>query len=280
MEKSMNKQPIIAFIGGGNMTFSLVSGLIESGYDPNHIWLSDHHEEKYKHFSAKFKISVDGDNLKVANQGDILVLAVKPKDMQALVLELKDIIKKRKPLIISVATGIQTAHFNQWLGSTTAIVRAMPNTPALLRVGATGLYASSQVSEEQKNLAESILRAVGIAVWVNHEHELDTIAALSGSGPAYFFLVMEALAQSAESLGLPKNIAHLLTMQTALGAARMALESEHDLAELRKKVASPGGITEKALNILESGDIRGLLKKAVQVARDRSIEISHQFDQK
>lgn len=159
-----------------------------------------------------------------------------------------------------------------------AIVRAMPNTPALLGVGATGLYANLRVSEEQKNQAETLLRAVGITQWVNHEHEMDNITALSGSGPAYFFLMMEALQQGAVKLGLSDSMARLLTLQTALGAARMALESEVDLKELRRRIASPGGTTEKALMALEEGGIRSLFENALQKAKERSIEISQQFD--
>lgn len=274
----MHSQSVIAFIGGGHIAQSLITGLIESGLKPDHIWVADRNEQKCQSMVSRFGIKTDS-TLKVAEVADILVLAVKPKDMPALALELKKIIHNRL-LIVSVAASIQTAHLNRWLGTEIPIVRAMPNTPALLRAGATGLYATAKVSEEQKNLAESLLRAVGITVWVNHEHELDAIAALSGSGPAYFFLIMEALQSSAEAAGVPKETARLLTLQTALGAARMALESDIELPELRKRVASKGGITESALNILEAGGIRDILKKTFTAAKDRSIEISHQFDQK
>lgn len=271
---------IIGIIGAGNMARSLVSGLIESGFKPNRILVSDRNEEKRALFSEQFKVATRHSNIDIANSADILVLAVKPKDMRALTQEIKEAIQKRKPLIVSIVTGIQTEHFEDWLGSHIPIVRAMPNTPALLRVGATGLYANTRVSEEQKNSAESLMRAVGITVWVNHEHDLDIVAALSGSGPAYFYLVMEALQQSAESMGLPKKISQLLTVQTALGAARLALESDSDLAELRQHVTAKGGITEKALDVLEDGEIRLLFKKAVMAARDRSVEIGHQLNDK
>lgn len=271
---------VIGFIGAGNMTRSLISGLIESGIKPNKILVSDRNEEKRIYFSNQFKVNVHDSNEKLAGLSDVLVLAIKPKDTRALTQTLKETVQLRKPLILSVVTGIQTEHLEEWLGSHVAIVRAMPNSPALLRVGATGLYANTRVTEDQKSLAESLMRAVGITVWVNHEHDLDIIAALSGSGPAYFYLVMEALQQSAESLGLPKKTSQLLTVQTALGAARLALESDDDLAELRQHVTSKGGITEKALDILENGEIRLLFKKALMAAKDRSIEIGHQFDDK
>lgn len=274
----MQKQPIIAFMGCGNMAQSLISGLVESGFDRTHIWATDRNKEKREHVKSKFGIGTESDNIKAATLADVLILAVKPKDMRALVIELKDVIPTTKLLTISIATGIQTHHLERWIGSHVSIVRAMPNTPALLRVGATGLYANAKVTEEQKNIAESLLRAVGITVWVAHEQEMDIIAALSGSGPAYFFLMMEALQQSATKLGLSNETARLLTLQTALGAARMALESDINLETLRKKVASPGGITEVALQNLESGDIRVLFSNALTAAKERSIEISQIFD--
>lgn len=273
----MEKQPIIAFIGAGNMAQSLISGLVESGFDKTRIWATDRNKDKCEQVQSKFGIKTESDNFKAANLADILILAVKPKDMQELVIDLKDIIPK-KLLILSIATGIQTHHLEHWIGSHVSIVRAMPNTPALLRVGATGLYANAKVTEEQKNMAESLLRAVGITVWVDHEQDMDTIAALSGSGPAYFFLMMEALQESAATLGLSHATARLLTLQTALGAARMALESDINLTELRHKVASKGGITERALENLESGGIRALFNNALKTAKARSVEISRMFD--
>jgi pyrroline-5-carboxylate reductase len=274
----MQKQPIIAFMGCGNMAQSLISGLVESGFDQTHIWATDRNADKRERVKSKFGIQIESDNIKAAKLADVLILAVKPKDMLALVIELKDIIPAEKRLIISIATGIQTHHLERWIGSHVSIVRAMPNTPALLRAGATGLYANAKVTEEEKNIAESLIRAVGIAVWVDHEQDMDIIAALSGSGPAYFFLMMEALQQSAEILGLSNHTARLLTLQTALGAARMALESDISLDALRKKVASPGGITERALQNLESGGIRALFNNALTTAKDRSVEISQMFD--
>jgi pyrroline-5-carboxylate reductase len=274
----MQKQPVIAFMGCGNMAQSLISGLVESGFDQTHIWATDRNIDKRERVKSKFGVQIESDNTKAAKLADILILTVKPKDMQALVIELKDIISAAKCLTISIATGIQTHHLERWIGSHVSIVRAMPNTPALLRVGATGLYANARVTEEEKNIAESLIRAVGIAVWVDHEQEMDIIAALSGSGPAYFFLMMEALQYSAKTLGLSDNTARLLTLQTALGAARMALESDISLDALRKKVASPGGITEYALQNLESNGIRALFNNALSIAKDRSVEISQMFD--
>jgi pyrroline-5-carboxylate reductase len=268
---------IIGFIGGGNMSTSLMSGLVESGFDKSAIWVADRNTHKLERLANEFHIKTSSSTIEVAAIADVLVLGVKPQDMKAVCLEIRDIVGTRKPLIVSIAAAIQTSHFERWLGNRLPIVRCMPNTPALLRAGATGLYANGRVSEEQRSRAESLLRAVGITVWVDHEHDLEIVAALSGSGPAYFFLIMEALQEGAKSLGLSEDTAKILTLQTALGAARMALESNISLEELRTKVASKGGTTEKALSTLESGGIRELIKKALTAARDRSLEISKHF---
>ncbi len=273
----MLKQPKIAFLGSSNMAQSLISGLIESGFNPSDIWGTDRNAKKLNQLKELFQIQTELSNPKAVNLVDVVVLAVEPQDIHLLVTELKETLLSKKPLIISIATDINTQHLEQWLGSHLAIVRAIPNTPALFRAGATGLYANTRVSPEQKNLAESLLRAVGFTAWVDHEHDIDTIAALSGSGPAYFFLMMEALQQGAEQLGLSHATARLLTLQTALGAARMAIENEIDLAALRQQAASPGGSTEQALQILESGGIRSLFKNALETARKRTIEISQKL---
>jgi pyrroline-5-carboxylate reductase len=274
----MDKDTTIGFIGAGHMTLSLVSGLVESGIKPNQIWVSDRNESKLKALSTQFGVNTESTNQAIAKAVRVLVLSVKPKDMQAVCLELQSLVQERMPLIISLAAGILTSQLARWLGANTAIVRAMPNTPALLRVGATGLYANTRSSEEQKNLAESLMRAVGVTVWVNHEHDMDIITALSGSGPAYFLLMMEWLQKGAEELGLSTNAARLLTLQTSLGAARMAMESDISLEELRKRIATPGGTTEAALKTLEAGGFRTLLKKTLEAAKTRSEEISHLFD--
>ncbi len=272
------KQPVIGFIGGGNMATSLIGGLIQSGYEPQNIWVSDHNLDKRKRQKEQFQVQTSASNIEVLKCAEILVLAIKPQHAYTVVQELKDPFKTYHPLIVSIVTGVKTTHLERWFGTHTAIVRVMPNTPVLLRTGASGLYANLEVTEEQKSLAESLLRAVGITVWVNHEKDLDAITALSGSGPAYFFLIMEAIQSSGEALGLSPAIAKLLTLQTALGAARMGLESDLNLEELRQRVTSIGGTTEQALRVLESGGLRDLLNKAIQAAKERAIEISAQFD--
>jgi pyrroline-5-carboxylate reductase len=205
------------------------------------------------------------------------VLAVKPQVMADVAQDLAPAVREHRPLVLSVAAGIRIEHLGHWLGDDCAIVRTMPNTPAMLQAGATGLFASDTVSEEQRNLAESIMRAAGITIWVEDEGLIDAVTAVSGSGPAYFFLFMEQMIRSAQSLGLGEEEATLLTLQTALGAARMALESDDSPATLRAKVTSPGGTTEQAIRVFEQEGLERILKKAMTAARDRSIELSSQL---
>jgi len=211
-------------------------------------------------------------------QAKVVVLAVKPQVMPGVAKELAQVVQATRPLVISIAAGVRVESLDAWLGGDVALVRTMPNTPAMIQTGATALFASTEVSESQANLAESIMRAVGLIQWVEDEAMLDTVTALSGSGPAYFFLVMEILEHAATQLGLPQETARLLTLQTALGAARMALESEDSTAVLRQKVTSPGGATEQAIKTLEEGDIRRLFAEAVRSAQQRSVELSALMD--
>ncbi|HHH40339.1 MAG TPA: pyrroline-5-carboxylate reductase [Sedimenticola sp.] len=264
----------IAFIGGGNMAASLIGGLVADGHDPRRLLVSEPDAEKLSGLAARFGIHACADNREAVTRADVLVLAVKPQVLEQVARELAEPVQRYRPLIISIAAGIREAHLQGWLGGGLPLVRTMPNTPAMIQTGATALHAGPGVSEEQRNLAESILRAVGITCWVEAEAQMDAATALSGSGPAYFFLVMEAMEQAGRELGLPAETARLLTLQTALGAARMAIESSDGPALLRERVTSPGGTTERALQILEQGGIRPLFQKALTGARDRSVELS------
>lgn len=264
----------IAFIGGGNMAASLIGGLIADGYKPHRIIASDPDSEKLADLSARYGVQSAADNASAVEQADIVVLAVKPQFLRQVATELAPAIKKSAPLVVSIAAGIREASLKRWLGSDIALVRTMPNTPAMIQAGATVLHAGDDVTSEQRDLAETILRSVGLTVWVDDEAKMDAVTALSGSGPAYFFLIMEAMEQAATELGIPPDKARLLTLQTALGAARMAIESSDGPGVLREKVTSPGGTTERALSILEQGEIRNLFNKALAGARDRSVELS------
>jgi len=264
----------LAFIGGGNMATSLISGLINDGYDPQHIRVSDPDAEKLASLAAHFRIKSAPDNNQAAADADIVILAVKPQAMEEAARALASTLQQSKPLVISIAAGIREADLQEWLGGDIPLVRTMPNTPAMIQAGAIVLHASSQVSRKQQDLAESIMRAVGLTRWVDNEELMDAVTALSGSGPAYFFLVMEAMEAAGIELGLSADTARLLTLQTALGAARMAMESTDGPAILRQRVTSPGGTTESALKTLNEGDLLPLFKQALTDARDRSIELS------
>ena len=260
----------IAFIGGGNMASSLVGGLVESGHPPAHVAVAEPEGEKRRRLAERFGVSATSDNRAAAGAGDVVVLAVKPQIMAEVVTGIADAVRERGPLVISIAAGVRVARLLEWLGGSAAIVRTMPNTPALLGCGATALFANPAVTAEQRAAAEAILRSVGIALWVGDEDLLDAVTAVSGSGPAYYFLLMEHMIETGVRLGLTRDQARGLTLRTALGAARMALESGRTPAELRAGVTSPGGTTERALELFREGGFGALVERALTGARDRS----------
>lgn len=267
----------ISFIGGGNMAASIIGGLIANGFNPQRITASDPMPESLSKLRALAPINTTNDNNEAVSDADVVVLAVKPQIMKQVVSGLGE---QAKPgcLFISIAAGITAARLEEWLGGTPALVRCMPNTPALVQTGATALYANAQVSAAQQALASDILDAVGLSLWVKAESELDAVTAVSGSGPAYFFLLMETMKETGEKLGLSPEVAEQLTLQTALGAAKMAISSDVDAAELRRRVSSPNGTTERAIGIFEQGGLRQLVDQALTGARDRSIELAAELD--
>jgi pyrroline-5-carboxylate reductase len=267
----------IGFIGGGNMAASLLNGLVASGHEPKQLWVSDINPETLAVLSANLNVNVTQSNQEVIDSADIVVLAVKPQILAQVAKEIAPLLKPQQ-LVVSIAAGINQTSLGKWLGEDVAIVRCMPNTPALVLTGATALHANDKVTSEQKDLAETILRAVGIALWVNNERELDAVTAVSGSGPAYYFLLMEAMEKVAVDLGLSEGTARLLIQQTALGAAKIALESSESPSELRKRVTSPGGTTQKAIETFENGGFSQLVSQALHAARDRSVEMSKQME--
>jgi len=206
---------------------------------------------------------------------DVVVLAVKPQVLTEVCADIAAAVQEHQPLLISIAAGVRSDAIQRWLGGGVSLVRVMPNTPALVQSGAAGLFASAAVSDAQRGAAESIMRAVGLTLWVEDEASMDAVTALSGSGPAYFFLVMEPMEQAGQALGLSAESARLLTLQTAFGASKMALESEQGAAELRRRVTSPGGTTEAALKVLSNGNIAGLFADALAAAHARSVEMSN-----
>jgi pyrroline-5-carboxylate reductase len=273
----MNIQKI-GFIGGGNMASSLISGLIASGHSAQHIWVSDVNPDTLKALSENLNVNTSVNNNEIISAVDVVVLAVKPQVLSSVAKSVAGLIQQKKSLVVSIAAGIGQNSLSQWLGTETPIVRCMPNTPALVLTGATALHANTQVTPEQHDLAENIMRSVGIALWVKDESELDAVTAVSGSGPAYYFLLMEAMEKAALELGLNEVTARLLVQQTALGAAKIALESSESPEELRKRVTSPGGTTQTAIETFEQGGFSELVLKALHAARDRSIEMSKQTE--
>jgi len=271
------KDITIAFIGGGNMARSLVGGLLADGMPPNHIWVADPNESALHDLHSRFGVHTTSDNGEAARHAQVVVLAVKPQVAKDVVQALAPVVQSQRPLVISIAAGIRESALRAWLGKDTAIVRTMPNTPALVGSGATALFANSAVSQEQHDLAESILRAVGMTLWVKEESAMDAVTALSGSGPAYFFLIMEALEAAGQHLGLPRDTARLLTLQTAFGAAKMALESNEELSALRQRVTSPGGTTESAIKVLQGHQLEPIFDEALRAAHKRSIELATLF---
>lgn len=270
----MNEQTLIAFIGGGNMAASLIGGMLARGFRAAQIIVTDISPERLRYLETQYGIAVTESNADAVRDADVVLLAVKPQQMAAVADELAPVLAGRQTLVVSIAAGITIGKLQHWLGTDTAVVRCMPNTPALVQSGATGLYASPQATAAQRTLAHAMLDAVGIALWLDSEAQLDAVTALSGSGPAYFFLVMESMIAAGRALGLDEKLARQLTLQTALGAAQMAITSEEDPDELRRKVTSPGGTTQAALDIFESAQLRDIFLRALVAARDRSRELA------
>jgi len=270
----------LGFIGAGNMARSLAGGLLNNGWPADRLCLADPDANQRRGVEQALGLKTFADNRELANASDILVLAVKPQVLAEVASGLAAAVQKRKPLVISIAAGIRADDIDRWLGGNLAVVRAMPNTAALIGSGATGLYANARVTDDQRDEAESILRAVGVTVWVADESLIDTVTAVSGSGPAYFFLVMEALEKAAIRHGLDPATARLLTLETAYGAAKMALEGGEEPALLRRRVTSPGGTTEQAVQKLQEGRIELLFDEAVASAIQRARELADLFGKK
>ncbi|VVP69719.1 Pyrroline-5-carboxylate reductase [Pseudomonas fluorescens] len=267
----------IAFIGAGNMAASLIGGLRAKGLDAAQIHASDPGAETRARVNAEHGVEVFADNAQAIQDADVVVLAVKPQAMKAVCEAIRPSLQPNQ-LVVSIAAGITCASLNNWLGAQ-PIVRCMPNTPALLRQGVSGLFATAQVTAEQRQQAQELLSAVGIALWLDEEQQLDAVTAVSGSGPAYFFLLIEAMTAAGVKLGLPADIAAQLTLQTALGAAHMAVASDVNAAELRRRVTSPAGTTEAAIKSFQAGGFEALVEQALGAAAHRSAEMAEQLGQ-
>ena len=272
----MNNIRKLAFIGGGNMASALIGGLVKRGLPAAHIVVADPSADQIARLVGRYGIQAARDNGSAAEGAEAVILAVKPQQMRGVALALAPRLTTH-PLVVSVAAGIPHAALARWVGPQVPVVRTMPNRPALNGFGATGLYAPEAVGAANRALAESIMGAVSATVWVEHESQMDTVTALSGSGPAYFFLFMEALEAAAHERGLPLEIAHQLTLETAFGAAQMARQSADSLAALREQVTSQGGTTAAALDVLDAAGLRAIVAHAVAAADRRSAELAAEF---
>lgn len=267
----------IAFIGAGNMASSLIGGLRAKGLDAAQIRASDPGAETRAKVTAEHGIEVFADNSQAIDGADVIVIAVKPQAMKAVCQDLRAHLKPHQ-LLVSIAAGITCASLLSWLGKQ-PLVRCMPNTPALLGKGVSGLFATPDVTAEQRQQADELLSAVGIVVWVEAEAQIDAVTAVSGSGPAYFFLLIEAMTDAGVKLGLPREVAEQLAEQTALGAAHMAVNSDADAGELRRRVTSPAGTTEAAIKSFQADGFTAMVEKALSAAAHRSAEMAEQLGQ-
>lgn len=263
-------QATLCFIGAGNMAGSMIGGLTDKGYPADKIIACDINQQRLQQLQADFNIHCETDINQAVRQAQIVILSVKPQVMQTVCKQITA--TQHRPLFVSIAAGLHEQDINRWLGGGFAMVRCMPNTPALVAQGASGLYANEYVSAQQKQQAESIMQSTGVTVWVTQENQLDAVTAISGSGPAYFFLFIEALEKAAIKLGLDPATASLLARQTALGAATMAIGK--DVIELRHQVTSPGGTTERAIASFQSSDIYSMVLQATEAASARSRELA------
>lgn len=269
----LSNRTSIGFIGAGNMASALVEGLLATGVAPAQLWASDTEAAKLQTLATR-GVHTTTDNLAIVAACDVVILAVKPQVMGAVVQPLRAALAAKPLLLLSVAAGIPCSRLAEWSSPQQAIVRCMPNTPALVQAGASALYANAAVSSAQREIAGAILQAVGLACWLDHESQMDAVTALSGSGPAYFFLLLEAMQAAGIQLGLAADVAKALALQTAFGAAKLALASDVDAAELRRRVTSPGGTTEAAIRQFESEQFRDIVARALGKAAARSAELA------
>ena len=264
----------IAFIGGGNMARSLIGGLLAAGIEPSTIRVADPNTDCRDALAADFGVATF-EQASVAVEGaSTWLFAVKPQVMRSLCESLAPIAQTARPLLVSIAAGITSAQMQRWLGGNLAVVRTMPNTPALLGAGVTGLFASAHVDANGRRLAQALLSSAGQTVWIDDESKMDAVTAVSGSGPAYVFLLAEAMEAAAITEGLAPDAARKLVLQTVLGAARMLTESEVAPEELRRRVTSPNGTTQAAIETFQAGGFEQLVGKAIHAASQRGRQLS------
>jgi pyrroline-5-carboxylate reductase len=268
----------IGFIGGGNMAASLIGGIVSQGdIAPKQLSVFEPNAEKAHSLAQKFGINVAKHNAELISNSDIVVIAVKPQVLQQVLTPLALDFKAKQPLIVSVVAGITASSIEKWLDGDFAIVRVMPNTPALVGMGACGLYANKRVDKPQRDAASNLCNTVGISAWVTNENDIDSVTALSGSGPAYFLLFIQGLIEAAQAAGLSSDTAKALAVQTAAGAAKLISASDTPLQTLIDNVTSPNGTTEKALQSFEQAKLKNVIADAFEAARTRSEELAKEL---
>ena len=272
----MQNKSVIGFIGAGNMAYALIKGLVNNGYGAENIKISDLDEALLNSRNSELGVATFTDNTALIAECDVVILAVKPQVMDNVCKGLQGAIKSSH-LFVSIAAGIRASDICRWLGGDYALVRTMPNTPALVQQGATGLFANDLVSEEHKTIVTSVLSAIGDCFWVAEEKLIDAITAISGSGPAYFFLMMQSMTQAAMALGLDEKTASALSVKTALGASVMAANSDADPKQLRANVTSPNGTTQAAIESFQDQNFEGIVANATRAAFERAHELSIQL---
>jgi len=266
----------LAIIGGGNMGRALIGGLLHRGVPASAIRVGEAIEPLRRALAADFGVHVTADNADALRGAHLVILAVKPQDAAAVLAPLRAALQTSHPVMVSIAAGIRVESLEQWCGPGVPVVRTMPNRPALVGAGATGLYARASVPAAARAAAEGVMQAVGTTEWVDDESLLDVVTALSGSGPAYCFLLAELMADAAASLGLDPAVARRLAVQTLHGAGAMAAAGDGDLARLRAEVTSKGGTTEAALRSLASDDLQAVVRRALTAATERGRELAAQ----
>jgi pyrroline-5-carboxylate reductase len=267
----------LAILGGGNMGRALIGGMLRRGTRPEHITVGESSEAAREALSADFGVQATADNAAAVEPAAVIVLAVKPQVAGAVLAPLQPALQRTRPVVISIAAGIRLAALESWCGAGVPVVRGMPNRPALVGAGATGLFAPASVAGPYREAAERVMQAVGEVIWVGAEDDLDVVTALSGSGPAYFFLVAELLTQGAIDLGLDPAAARRLAIATLHGSGQLAHAGDGDLAGMRAEVTSKGGTTEAAVKSFEAADLRGIVARALEAATRRSRELAAQF---
>ncbi|ENV05526.1 pyrroline-5-carboxylate reductase [Acinetobacter sp. CIP 102637] len=267
----------ICFIGGGNMAQALIGGLLSRGLPTTRITVSDP-VEQIRHVLEEKGIQTTADNLEAIKNADVVVLAVKPQVLATVLQPLKGLLSDK--LVISIIAGAEIQTISDLIGGSQRIVRVMPNTPALVQTGAHGIYASEAVGKQDRELSSQILAATGLTIWLDNEAQIDAVTAVSGSGPAYFFYLMESMIRAGKNLGLEEKVATALTLQTALGAAQMAITSSNSPSELRKNVTSPNGTTQAALEVFDRAQISQNIQAALAAAQKRSQELAQELSDK